>query len=50
MSIPIDNADIPKDSSVCKTALVRMHDQKEKSQNSNSVLQESCKSDDTNSG
>ena len=51
MSIPVGNAEMPKDLSVCKTAPVCIHDQKEKPQNSNSVSQESSKkSDDTKSG
>ena len=48
VTIPVDNAEMPKDSSVCKTAPICMLDQKEMLQVNNSVPQNSAKSDEKN--
>lgn len=50
MPIPVDNAQMPEDSSDFETPPMRTHEQMEKLQSNNLSPQESSNSDDTNSG
>ena len=50
MPIPVDNAEMPEDSSDFETPPICTHEQMEKLQSNNLLPQESSNSDDTNSG